>query len=207
VTTPDPTRTAPDRPIRRRLARVATEIGSPAVVVLLLPLAVAWSATGHRIGATVLWGLVVAVFSSVLPMLVVVRGARRGRWDGHHVRNREGRLLPLSLGLASTGIGLAILLFGRAPRDVIALDVAMLVTLFACIVITQWWKVSLHAAVAGGAAATLVLLYGPWLLVLVPLVALIAWSRVEVEDHTVAQVIVGALSGPILGGAVFLLVR
>lgn len=194
-------------PLRRRVAAVVTEVGSPAVVVVLLPLAVAWHATGHRPGATLLWGLVIAVFSSALPMLVVVRGARRGRWDGHHVRNREGRLLPLSLGLGSTALGLAILLAGRAPRDVIALDLAMLVTLFACLVVTRWWKVSLHAAVAGGAVATLALLYGPPLLVLAAGVALVAWSRVEVGDHTVSQVVGGALLGPVVGGVVFLLVR
>ena len=44
-----------------------TEVCSPAIVVVLLPLAVAWRATGYRIGPTVGWGLVVAVFSSVLP--------------------------------------------------------------------------------------------------------------------------------------------
>lgn len=191
----------------RLLARVITEVGSPAVVVLLLPIAVAWSATGHRWLPSLGWGLEVAVFSSVLPMAFIVRGARQGRWDGHHVRNREGRLLPLSLGLASTCVGLAILLFGHAPRTVVALDLAMLAVLIASIVITRWWKVSLHAAVAGGAAVTLVLLFGPWLLVLVPVVALIAWSRVVLADHTVAQVLVGALLGPVVGGVVFLLAR
>ncbi len=192
---------------RRAVAAVVTEVCSPAVVVVLLPLAVAWHATGHRIGPTLLWGLAVAVSSSVLPMAFIVLGARRGRWDGHHVRNREGRLVPLLLGLVTTVVGLLVLVFGGAPRDVVALDAAMLATLIVCTVITQWWKVSLHSAVAGGAAATLVLIYGPWSLVLVPLVVLVAWSRVEVRDHTVAQVVAGALTGPIAGGVVFVLVR
>jgi membrane-associated phospholipid phosphatase len=190
-----------------RVARIVTEVCSPAVVVVLLPLAVAWHATGHQLGRTVLWGLVVAVFSSVLPMVFIVRGARLGRWDGHHVRNRDGRTVPLLLCLGSTALGLAILLFGHAPDDVIALDVAMLVTLFACTIVTRWWKISLHSAVAGGAVATLALLYGLLLLLLTPFVVLIGWSRVAVRDHTVPQVIAGALIGPILGGAVFLLVR
>lgn len=189
------------------MARVVTEVCSPAVVVVLLPLAVAWHATGHRIGPTVLWGMVVAVFSSVLPFAFIVRGARQGRWEGHHVRNRDGRLVPLLLCLASTAAGLLILLLGHSPRDVLALDVAMLVTLIACTVITQWWKISLHSAVAGGASATLVLIYGPFALVTVPIVALVAWSRVVVRDHTAAQVVAGALVGPLLGGIVFVLVR
>jgi membrane-associated phospholipid phosphatase len=192
---------------RDRVARIITETGSPALVVLVLPLVVAGHATGYRLGPTVLWGLVVATFSSVLPMAFIVRGARRGRWDGHHVRNREGRLVPLALCLVSTVVGLVILLAGHAPRDVVALDVAMLATLFACTIVTQWWKISLHCTVAGGAVATIVLLYGLFPLVLVPVVAAIAWSRVAAGDHTVPQVIAGSVLGPILGGVVFLLIR
>lgn len=192
---------------RRGVAEIVTEVCSPAVVVILLPLAVAWHATGYRPGPTVLWGLVVALFASILPMAFIIRGARQGRWDGHHVRNREGRLIPLLLCLVSTVIGLLILLFGRAPRDVVALNMAMLVTLLVCTVITQWWKISLHSAVAGGAAATMVLIYGPLALVGVPVVALIAWSRVAVRDHTAAQAVAGTLIGPIVGGVVFVLVR
>lgn len=171
------------------------------------PLAVAWQATGYRPLPTVAWGLVVAVFSSVLPMAFIIRGARRGRWDGHHVRNREARTLPLVLCLLSTAVGLAILLVGRSPRDLVALDVAMLASLFVCLLITRWWKISLHTAVAGGAAATLILLYGPWLVLLVLAVALVAWSRVEVSDHTVAQVVAGAIVSPVVGGIAFVLVR
>lgn len=187
-----------------RLAKVATEVLSPAVVVLLLPLAVAWQATGYRVGPTLLWGIVVALFSSILPMVFIIRGARQGRWDGHHVRDREHRVVPLLVGLASTGIGLAILLVGDAPRAVVALTVAMAVTLAACIAVTAWWKVSLHAAVAGGAVVMVALLYGPWALLLVVPLVVVCWSRVVLRDHTVAQVVVGALLGPTVGGVVFL---
>jgi len=189
-----------------RLARVVTEVLSPAIVVILLPLAVAWSATGHSVWRTLLWGVVVAVFYSVLPMIFIVRGARAGRWDGHHVRDREHRLVPLLMCLVSGLVGLAVLVSG-APRDVIALAWAMIVTLVVCMVITNWWKVSLHATVAGGAVATVALIYGPWWLLLVVPLALVCWSRVRLVDHTAGQVVVGALLGPTVGGAVFLMLR
>jgi membrane-associated phospholipid phosphatase len=186
---------------------VITEVLSPAVVVILLPMSVAWTGTGHDVPKTLLWSLVVATFYSVLPMIFIVRGARRGRWDGHHVRDREHRLVPMLACLGSALVGLTILLLGRAPRDVIALSWAMIVTLLVCTVITNWWKVSLHATVAGGAVAMLTLLYGPWLLTLIGLVALVGWSRVRLTDHTYLQVAVGAMIGPVIGGAVFLAIR
>jgi membrane-associated phospholipid phosphatase len=198
---------APSGSPRRLAATVVTEAFSPAIIVVLLSLAVAWHATGYRVGPTFGWGLVVAVFSSVAPMVFIVTGARKGRWDGHHVRNREGRLIPLTLCGVFTAAGLAILIIGHAPRDLIALDVAMLGTLIVCLAITQAWKVSIHTAVLGGAVVTVVLLYGAWLSLLALLVVLVGWSRVQLSDHTVAQTIAGGLVGPIVGGVIFLLVR
>jgi hypothetical protein len=190
-----------------RLARAGTEVLSPAVVVVLLPIAVAWHATDHDVAATAGWGLLVAVFFSAVPMVILVRGARSGRWDGHWVRERERRLVPFLLCLASTLVGLGVMLVGRAPTAVIALSWSMVVALLVCLVITRWWKVSVHATVAGGAVAMVVLLYGPWYLLLLLPLALVCWSRVVVEDHTVAQVLVGALLGPTVGGVVFLALR
>jgi membrane-associated phospholipid phosphatase len=197
--------TTPSLPLR--LARVVTEVLSPAVIVVALPLAVAWQATGYDLVPTLGWGLLVAVFYSVIPMVIMVRGARRGRWDGHWVRERERRMVPFLLCLVPTAAGLAIMLIGGAPRAVIALSWSMITLLLAVLAITRWWKVSVHATVASGAAATVVLLYGPWYLLLLPGVALVCWSRVVVEDHTVAQVVVGALLGPVVGGVVFLALR
>ena len=52
---------------------------------------------------------------------------------------------------------------------------------------TLWWKISVHAAIAAGAATVLLLVFGPALLAVWPLVAVIAWSRVQVGDHTAAR--------------------
>jgi hypothetical protein len=197
--------TTPSLPLR--LARVVTEVLSPAVIVVALPLAVAWHTTGYRIAPTLGWGLLVALFYSVIPMVIMVRGARRGRWDGHWVRERERRMVPFLLCLVSTVAGLAIMLVGGAPQPVIALSWSMIATLLVVLAITRWWKVSVHATVAGGAIATIVLLYGPWYLLFVAGLVLVCWSRVAVTDHTVAQVVVGALLGPIVGGVVFLALR
>ncbi len=188
----------------RRVAKIVTEVLSPAVVAVALPLAVAWHATGYDAVATVAWGVVIAIFFCVLPMAFLVRGARRGRWDGHWVRDRAHRMVPLLVCLGSALAGMVVMLVGGAPRELVALAWAMIITLAACLVITRWWKVSVHAAVAGGAVAMLAFVYGPWLLVLVALVALVCWARVAVEDHTVAQVVVGAALGPVVGGAAFL---
>ncbi|GGJ05754.1 hypothetical protein GCM10011581_48540 [Saccharopolyspora subtropica] len=191
------TRTWPDR-----AARALTEICAPWVIVVVLPLLVAWQAT-HRIGPTLVWGLLVAATSSILPMAVIVWGARKGRWEGHHVRNRSGRAVPFAALIALSSAGLALLWIGGAPRALLALDVAMIAALLVTAAITIRWKVSMHAAVAAGAVAVLATTWGPLCWLLAPLVAAIAWSRVRLRAHTPAQVAAGARIGALVGGLLF----
>jgi membrane-associated phospholipid phosphatase len=61
--------------------------------------------------------------------------------------------------------------------------------------ITAVWKISIHCAVASGSATILSLMFGPPLMLTYLLVALTAWSRVELKDHTTAQVVAGAVLG------------
>ncbi|MEQ0564709.1 hypothetical protein ABJI51_37015 [Amycolatopsis sp. NEAU-NG30] len=185
-----------------RFARLATEILAPWVWVLTLPLAVAWSATGHRPIPALSWGLLISVTGSLLPMALIVRGAKRGRWDGHHVTDRAGRRVPLLFAGLSLGVGFAVLLVGGAPPALIALAASMLASLVVAVAITfgAKFKISLHAAVASAAVVVLTLTYGPWLLLLAVLVAWVAWSRVALRDHTTPEVLAGLLMGVVVGG-------
>ncbi|SFQ58804.1 hypothetical protein SAMN05421810_11060 [Amycolatopsis arida] len=191
---------------RVRLAAVITEALAPWVVIVLLSLAMAGKATGFHPGWTVLWALVVATFSAGIPMTFITRGAKAGRYDTHHVNNREGRTVVLLVCFGSTAVGMAILLLGAAPWAMVVMTVAMLGVLVVTGVITvaARWKISMHTAVSAGGVAMLALLYGPWALPLLLLVAVVGWSRVVLRDHTAAQVAAGAAVGFVLSGGLFL---
>ena len=70
--------------------------------------------------------------------------------------------------------------------------------------VTLFWKVSLHMWVLGTAASTLVVVYGPRALLVWPVIAAVGWSRVAMDDHSTAQVLVGAAAGSVAGAAVLL---
>jgi membrane-associated phospholipid phosphatase len=203
---------APDMATRTPplLARVVTEVFAPWVLVFSLPGLAAWHVT-RSVVPSVVWGLVIGVTGSLLPMVVVVLGARRGRWHGHHVTNREGRVIPLLTCVLSLCVCVAALVLGDAPDRVVALVQAMLLSAvvgaavtFAAPVPGGWgWKVSVHAAAAAGAVAVAAVMFGPWTLVLAPAVALVGWSRVALGHHTVAQVVGGAVLGSVVGGLSF----
>lgn len=180
-----------------RIAALTTEVLAPWVVIVLLSLGMSLKATDFRVGPAVLWALVVAVFSAGVPMAFIARGARRGEYDTHHVNNRAGRTVVFLVCLASTAIGLTILLLGAAPRAMVVMTLAMLACLVVTAVITAAakWKISMHAAVSAGGVAMLTFLYGPAALALLALVALVSWSRVALGDHTPGQVTAGAAAG------------
>jgi membrane-associated phospholipid phosphatase len=188
------------------LARVITEVLAPWVLVVVIPFAIAWQAT-HRPGPTLAWGAWVAATSSLIPMAVIVWGARRGRWEGHHVRDRAGRLVPFLALIGCTAVGVAVLVGAGAPRPVLALDLSMFASLLVTGAITIRWKISMHAAVAAGAVTVLAVTYGASYLLLVSLAAAIGWSRVRLADHSTAQVVVGLVVGALVGGGVYVLLR
>jgi hypothetical protein len=191
---------------RRRLARLVTEVLAPAPVVAALLLAVAWRSAPTPAEA-LKWALLAAAFCSALPMLYILRGVRRGRLTDHHVRVRRQRRGPLLVAGGSVLVGLALLAASGAPRAVVALVGAGGAGLAVALAITLVWKISVHAAVTAGAVVVLALVFGPALLGLAPLVALSAWARVALEDHTLAQVVAGAAVGAAVAGVVFSALR
>ncbi|MEW2474554.1 phosphatase PAP2 family protein [Micromonospora gifhornensis] len=189
-----------------RLARIVTELTAPAVLVSLLTVVIGWHSAQGRLSG-VGWGLVAVVFASLLPMVYIVGGVRRGRLTDHHVRVREQRRIPLLFGLGSVAAGLALLAVLGAPRPVLALVAAGLVGLVVAVTVSQWWKMSIHSAVAVGTLAVLLVTFGVWVLVATPLLGLVGWSRVRLGDHTPAQVLAGGVLGGLVAAVVFTVLR
>ncbi|HEV8638086.1 MAG TPA: phosphatase PAP2 family protein [Chloroflexota bacterium] len=198
--------TPPPPSTRRHLARIVTEVFAPAPTVVVLLLLVAWRSAPTP-GEALKWGALAALFACLVPLGYVLRAVRRRQLTDRHVRVRAQRPLPLLVGIASVLVGLALLAVWGAPRELVALVAAMAVGLVTALLVTLFWKVSVHAAVIAGAVVILVLVFGPRLLLLAPLVALVGWARVESGDHSPAQVIVGALLGGAVAATMFPLLR
>lgn len=194
-------------PLHRRIAYAAGEVLAPTPVTLALTATVALAASPDLVSGLA-WTLLPGLFAGVLPYAVVLVGVRRGRLGGRHIPDRAERLVPTALAGVSVGVGLAVMVRLGAPREVVALLASQVVGAVVGLAVTARWKVSIHTAGIAGAVAVLAVLYGwPAVLAGIPVVALVAWSRVTLEAHTWAQVLVGAVLGAAVGGAVFALVR
>ena len=69
--------------------------------------------------------------------------------------------------------------------------------------INMWWKISVHTALVAASATVLVMLYGWVAAVTVALVPVTAWSRIELEYHSLAQAVTGAILAALIVVVVF----
>lgn len=192
--------TAAPRRRRRALARLATEALAPVVQIVAITFAVALHAAGVRRGLGL--GAVVVLFAGGLPFAVLMAGIRSGRYTDRHLSRREQRPAFMLFGLLSISVGLACLSWLDAPRALFAVVLAMLAGVAVAYGVSLFWKLSIHSACSAGSVVTLAVLVSPWALVLAPVAALVAWSRVELADHTVPQVVVGVAVGAAVAAAV-----
>ncbi|QHC18974.1 hypothetical protein GR131_28065 [Streptomyces sp. GF20] len=182
------------------LARRITDWLEPKNWIIAVTLLIGWHAA-QWVG--VAWGVIGALFAAVIPMAFIKHGIRKGRWGDRHVGAKRARLIVMAVILLSVSLGITLMVFFGAPRMMVALVVSMLVTLAILAAITLAWKISVHQAVSAGACAMLVQAYGPWMAFLFLLVAIVGWSRIELQDHTRNQVIAGTILGAIVAAVVF----
>ena len=177
---------------RRSRAERITYLLEPKNWIIVTVVAVGWHSGGL---AGLGWGLLAALFSAVIPTLFINRGVRMRKWRDRNVGDRRPRLIVLSFMIASVALGLAVMAAGGAPPELTGYFACMLVSVAVLAAITTAWKISIHCAVASGSVTILALIFGAWLTPAYALVALTAWSRVALKDHTTAQVVAGAVLG------------
>jgi membrane-associated phospholipid phosphatase len=180
-------------PVRgRTAAEWVTYLLEPKNWIIATVIIVGWHADGV---AGLGWGLLAAFFAGVVPTLFITRGIRHGRWDDRNVGAKRPRLIVLTFITASLAAGLVLLVALGAPPELSGYFGCMLVSVAVLAAITTVWKISIHCAVACGSVTILGLMYGPQVIPAYALVALTAWSRVVLKDHTAAQVIAGCVLG------------
>jgi len=198
--------TAAGQPARQRLARLLTELLAPGYTSgTLLIIVIVHSAPSAA--AALRWLVPALLFGCLLPLGYVVYQVRRRRLSDMHIRVREQRPLAVLIGLVSVLIGLVLLIFLGASREVLAMIGAMATGLVVAMLTSLVWKLSIHTGAIAGTVVVLAYIFGPALFALEILTLAIGWARVEVGDHTPAQVIAGGAIGTIVAGIVFPLLR
>lgn len=182
---------------RMRIARHVSNILAPATISLPFILLVAFYQAQNQLTAFI-YACITLFFLSFGPLLYILICVRLGKLSDIDVSRRSQRAGPFLFGIVSVMIGWLVLALTNGPRN---LQTVLIIAVFSGIimmVITFWWKISMHTSSLGGAATMLTVLYGAVMLPLFVLLVLVSWSRVALRRHTVTQVIAGSLAGIVL---------
>lgn len=177
------------------LARQLSIFGHPFIV---LPASV--GAVAVLRGGDARSGLLLAAVFLVISAAIVI-GIRAGRFNDFDVSQRERRGSFYPLVIAGT-IGMAYSLRGdpQAVRACISAGALLLV----CSVVNRWTKASLHTAFGLYAAG----FWAGWSLaaglLILPLAAAVAWSRLYLGRHSLAEVLAGAALGLVAAAALLM---
>jgi membrane-associated phospholipid phosphatase len=179
-----------------RLARVVSNIGSPPVTTVVASLLIAGTAATQRAW---LWSGVHVTLVVVAPLAYLITLFLLGKVSDLDVQMREQRIEPFVVLLLGTVVAGVVLYLGSAPPLLVTAAWAHATEVALILGITTRWKISVHCAAAAGLAVLAYSLGHVSALAAIPAVPLVAWSRVRLGRHTLAQ----TLAGIGLGSAVF----
>jgi hypothetical protein len=189
---------------RKRIANLTSHVLNPFLVSLVVILLLAFESASGTADA-LKWALIL-IAVGILPVFsVMVYLARRGRLDSifTSVRGQRTKVYALATFCAVVG-GVVITCLG-APLVLRATFVAGLSAVVVFMFINLWWKISLHIAFVAASVVALIILYGPMGALSVVFLPLIGWARIELGDHSPAQVAVGAVLAAVIAVVAFYL--
>ncbi|HEY94181.1 MAG TPA: hypothetical protein G4O15_04525 [Dehalococcoidia bacterium] len=186
---------------RQRIANLTSNILNPFLLCLALIILFSFNSTASTSEA-IKWASISTGLGIMPVFLVIVYLLRQGKLDNFFIAAREQRTRIYVIGCLSATAGCITLALLGAPDILVAGFITGVSTAFVFAFINLWWKISLHTAIVAASATILVMLYG-WIAAgAVALVPLTAWSRIELECHSLTQTISGAFLATLL---VFLL--
>ncbi len=178
--------------MKAQLAKYISGICSPFLMVVGFGL---WcvAASVHSTSEFLLYGGLCLLLISGLPLIYILINMKLGHISDVHVAIREQRTMPFVIATIGAIILSCIYYFLDAPRGLIALAVSLVVSGLLFGILTQFSKVSIHAAAYTGAVIMVAFLINIWLLCLLFFLPVIIWARLERKRHNPRQAILAAI--------------
>jgi membrane-associated phospholipid phosphatase len=189
--------------MRERLARLTSNILNPFLVSAIVITLLAVESTNGA-GAALKWALV-SIVISVLPVFaVVIYLVRQKRLDGIFVNPRQQRNDIYVLATVLAVISCFVLIILEAPKLLKVTFVAGLVAIVVFGAINRFWKISLHTAFMSASVTIIAIVYGAAGALTILLLPPVAWARIMLGQHSLAQVVVGAVLAAAIVVVVFM---
>jgi hypothetical protein len=175
-----------------RLARWISDVLSPPLVAIAGLILVAY--TSHSAAAWK-WAGLHLVLTIGVPTGYIAMKVHRGEITDMHMRLREQRIRPMVLTLICAVTALTIMWIGGASQVMLLFSLMGLFQIGFLLLITLRWKISGHGAAIGSMAVFLFGLFGSAAVPAFAAVPLVAWARLRLDRHDLAQTVAGSLFG------------
>jgi len=178
--------------MRERTAKLISGILNPFLLSAVVMVLLCFKDTPDT--AYALKWAAIALAISVLPVLAAVAYlVRRKKLDAFYDNQRHQRHVVYVISSLLGAVGCGLMWGLNAPQLLAVTFTAGLVELIVFMGVNFYWKISLHTAFVAGTVMVLCLVYGAiasWTVIFLPLVC---WSRIELKQHSIPQVALGAL--------------
>jgi hypothetical protein len=175
-----------------RFALIVSAVTSPFIVIPCAGIFVVSAYAGDLKRLLSLGGAFL-LFVVIAPLAYVLNGIVTKRLTDIHVTERDQRTAPLVVSSVSAFALIAVYKWLLAPDALVALSVIVAANGIVFLLITHYWKVSVHVAAVSASVLLVTFLIDRHLCLLGILVPMVIWSRVRRRRHDILQGIMGAL--------------
>ena len=137
--------------------------------------------------------LIALVFGFISPIVLFLILRKKGKLADQDASIKEERTIPFLIAIVFYLIGLMLMIKYQLNIISIAFWFCYISNTVITIFINKVWKISAHAMGAAGPSSAMVFTFG-WIgILLLPIVILVGWARIELKCHTISQVVAGIL--------------
>jgi len=175
-----------------KLAEWISDYLNPLVICLFMILVLAFRSTSNWIDA-LKWFSLLCLLCPLPIYFYAFLQVKKGRLSSIFSNAREQRKRIYVAAFLANLAALAIMALLGAPLRLLAGVAAGLLILSFFALVNLVWKISIHTAFASALSALVIASFGSGYLVIVVLPLVMGWSRVQLAEHTLGQVISGGM--------------
>lgn len=144
------------------------------------------------------WTFLTLVFSTIIPFGVIYYFWKKNKVSSIHLDIKEERWKFFIVSLISAAGGVFVLNKLDAPLALTVSMVNYVLLASVMMLITFFWKISLHASTVSAFAMAIIMVFGVRFLWVYVLVLPVLWARYYLRKHTISQLIAGTFVAGII---------
>src|SRR3990167_839699 len=180
---------------KKTIAQLISRIFDPAVLgVVILLVAIGKSPMNYT--EMFAWLLVIVILNGLVPLLFLIYFTNHGYVFDDVLTNSGVHQQRIRLFLVFwTVVAVELLVLVSTPQyqPLLAVFTGGLIAATFAVIITRFWKISLHSALATFFVAMLIFIYGTNIWPVILFIPLVFWSRMYLHRHTFWQLSAGML--------------